>query len=122
MHSIVLDAHHALVEMILDGEILFAERLAAFNEIVAAVEETGATRILVTYEATARVEIARFEYSNVMASSLAHDPTLSRCRIAYVTPTKVRVDSVTETLAYARGFQGERFGNRDAALEWLLAA
>ena len=72
--------------------------------------------------ATARIAIERFEYSSVMASSLAHDPMLSGCRIAYVTPEQVKVDAVTETLAYARGFSGQRFRSRDEALVWLLEA
>jgi hypothetical protein len=122
MHSIVVDSQRALIEVGLDGEIHFDERLSAFNEIVAAVEESGATRLLITYASTARIAVSRFGDSHVMASSLAHDPTLARCRIAYVTPPRVRVDPVTETLAYAKGFQGQRFQTRDAAIEWLLAA
>lgn len=122
MHSISVVPTHDLVEAMLDGPIDFAERLSAFNEIVAAIEASGAKRLLITYATTARVAIERFEYSNVMASSLAHDPTLNGCRIAYVTPESVRVDAVTETLAYARGFSGQRFRSRDDALDWLLEA
>ena len=119
MHSVSVVPTHDLVEAMLDGPIV-AERLTAFNEIVAAIEASGAKRLLITYATTPRVAIERFEYSNVMASSLAHDPLLTGCRIAYVTPDLVRVDPVTETLAYARGFHGQRFRSRDAALEWLL--
>jgi hypothetical protein len=122
MHSISVVPTHALVEAKLDGPIDFAERLAAFNEIVAAIETSGAKRLLINYGTNARIAIERFEYSNVMASSLAHDPTLSVCRIAYVTPESVRVDMVTETLAYARGFRGQRFRSREDALDWLLEA
>jgi hypothetical protein len=122
MHSIAVVPTHDLVEAMLDGPIDFAERLAAFNEIVAAIEASGARRLLITYGTNARVAIERFEYSNVMASSLAHDPTLSGCRIAYVTPESVKVDAVTETLAYARGFHGQRFRSRDEAFDWLLEA
>ena len=120
MHSIAVVPMHDMVEATLDGPIDFAERLTAFNEIVAAIEASGARRLLITYGTTARVAIERFEYSNVMASSLVHDPTLSVCRIAYVTPQSVKVDAVTETLAYARGFRGQRFRSREEALDWLL--
>jgi hypothetical protein len=122
MHSITIVPAHELVEATLDGTIDFSERLATFNEIVDAIETSGASRLLINYEPGARVAIERFEYSNVMASSLAHDPTLIGCRIAYVTPDLVRVDPVTETLAYARGFSGQRFRSRDEAMRWLLEA
>jgi len=122
MHSIAVVATHDLVEAMLDGPIDFAERLTAFNEIVAAIEASGARRLLINYGPNARVAIERFEYSNVMASSLAHDPTLSGCRIAYVTPEAVKVDPVTEILAYARGFRGQRFRSREEAIDWLIEA
>lgn len=122
MHSITVVSAHELVEARLDGTIDFAERLATFNEIVDAIETSGASRLLIDYAPGAKVAIERFEYSNLMASSLAHDPTLVGCRIAYVTPEPVRVDPVTETLAYARGFSGQRFHSRDDALRWLLEA
>jgi hypothetical protein len=122
MHSITIVPADELVEATLDGVIDFAERLATFKEIVDAIETSGASRLLINYAPGARVAIERFEYSNVMASSLAHDPTLVGCRIAYVTPDLVRVDPVTETLAYARGFSGQRFRSRDDALRWLLEA
>lgn len=122
MHSVAIDSTQDLVEATLEGTIDFAERLATFNEIVAAIEDSGASRLLINYEPSARIAIERFEYSNLMASSLAHDPTLVGCRIAYVTPEPVRVDPVTETLAYARGFSGQRFHSRDDALRWLLEA
>lgn len=122
MHSITVVSAHELVEARLDGTIDFAERLATFNEIVDAIEASGASRLLIDYAPGAKVAIERFEYSNLMASSLAHDPALVGCRIAYVTPAPVRVDPVTETLAYARGFSGQRFDSRDDALRWLLEA
>ena len=120
MHSVAFVPTHDLVEATLDGPIDFAERLETFNEIVATIETSGASRLLINYEAGARIAVERFEYSNLMASSLAHDPLLTGCRIAYVTPDLVRVDPVTETLAYARGFSGQRFRSREAALQWLL--
>ena len=53
--------------------------------------------------------VEEFQDSNTVAKALMQEQTLLGCRVACVTPSGVRVDSVTERLAYARGFQGERF-------------
>lgn len=119
MHAIVARPEHALLEVILSGDISFDERRTTLDEVRAQVKHEGWSRLLITYEVSARVAIPPFEHSSRMASALVASPLVA-CRTAYVTPAGVRIDPVTETLAYARGFQGERFTCRDAALAWLL--
>jgi hypothetical protein len=55
-----------------------------------------------------------------LANRLANDPTLTQTRLAYVPRAGTEIDPVIETLAKAKGFQGERFEHEDAALEWLI--
>lgn len=57
-----------------------------------------------------------------LANRLANDPTLMQTRLAYVPRPGTDIDPVIETLAKAKGFQGERFDNEDAALDWLIEA
>jgi hypothetical protein len=84
------------------------------------VKQSGLTRVLVAFEPDARMPVEEFQDSNTVAKALMQEQTLLGCRGAYVTPSGVRVDPVTEGLAYARGFQGERFMDRRKALEWLF--
>src|SRR6478672_10209165 len=106
MFSLHADSSQRFVEITLGGEIDFAERETALKEITSALETSGANRLLISYLDDAKVAFARFDESSSMATSLARDAILAKCRVAYVTPLGIRVDPVTEMLAYARGFTG----------------
>ena len=57
-----------------------------------------------------------------LANRLVNDPTLAHTRFAYVPVHGADIDPVVETLAQEKGFQGQRFEDRDAALAWLVDA
>lgn len=120
MHTITVDAGRSLVEVVLAGEVRFPERAEVLGKIVEAVRKTGCGRVLVIYRPGTRVALENFGNSSTMADSLAGDPVLQGCRMAYVAPLGGRLDIVTEMLAYARGFPGRRFRRREDALAWLL--
>ena len=119
MHVFATKPEHALLEVTLSGDVSFEERRTIFQEVLAQVSRDGWSRLLICYDVSAKIAVPQFAHSSQMASALVGS-RLAACRTAYVTPAGVRIDPVTETLAYARGFQGERFTCRDAALAWLL--
>lgn len=57
-----------------------------------------------------------------LANRLVNDPTLAHTRFAYVPTHGADIDPVVETLAQAKGFQGQRFDDRASALAWLTGA
>lgn len=122
MHSITVDTDRRLVEVVLAGVVRFPERAEVFDKLIAAVKAKGCDRVLVVYRPGTRVALENFENSSAMADSLAGDPLLQGCRMAYVAPLGGRLDIVTEMLAYARGFPGRRFRHREDALAWLMDA
>jgi hypothetical protein len=118
MHAVSLDPHGRVVICRFTGRVRIEERCEAIDEVLAQIDATGFTRILVDFtKATLAIEdVAEL---NRLARRLAQDPTLQRCRIAYVKPDTALWDPAVDMLAHGRGFHAERFSRREGALAWL---
>ena len=118
MHAISLDAASRLILCRFIGRVRVEERCDAIDQVLAQVDATGFIRILVDFT-DATVAIEDVAELNRLARRLAHDPTLARCRIAYVKPDTACWDPAVEMLAHGRGFHAERFARQEGALAWL---
>jgi hypothetical protein len=118
MHAIAIDRPDRLVSCTFTGKVCVEDRCDAVDAVLAAVDATGFSRILVDLT-DAQLVIEDVAQMNRLARRLANDPTLARCRIAYLRPDEPQWDPAVEILAHGRGFRAERFARRDGALAWL---
>jgi hypothetical protein len=118
MHAIAIDRPGRLVSCAFTGKVNVEERCDAVDAVIAAVDATGFTRLLIDLT-EAQLVIEDVAEMNRLARRLANDPTLARCRIAYLRPEEPQWDPAVEILARGRGFRAERFARRDGALAWL---
>lgn len=118
MHAIRIDPAARVITCVFTGLVRVEDRCEAIDAVLAQVDATGFTRVLVDFtHATLAVEdVAQL---NRLARRLANDPTLARCRIAYLRPPHAQWDPAVEMLAHGRGFHAERFAQRERALDWL---
>lgn len=118
MHAIALDPGNRLITCRFFGRVCIEERCGAIDAVLAQIDATGFTRILVDFT-HATLAIEDVGELNRLARRLAQDPTLARCRIAYLKPDTMRWDPAVDMLAHGRGFHAERFSRREGALAWL---
>jgi hypothetical protein len=118
MHAIAIDRPGRLISCAFTGKVRVEERCDAIDAVLAAVDATGFTRILVDFT-EAKLVIEDVAQMNRLARRLANDPTLARCRIAYLAPPVPQWDPAVQILAHGRGFRAERFARREGALDWL---
>lgn len=118
MHALHIDPVARVITCVFTGRVCVDERCDAIDAVLAQVDATGFNRLLVDLtDATLAVEdVAQL---NRLARRLANDPTLPRCRIAYLRSPASQWDPAVEMLAHGRGFQAERFAQRERALDWL---
>ena len=118
MHAISLSPDARLITCRFTGRVRVEERCDAIDEVLAQIDATGYTRILVDFT-NASVAIENVAALNRLARCLSDDPTLRRCRIAYLKPDAGFWDPAVDMLAHGRGFHAERFSRREGALAWL---
>lgn len=118
MHEITSDRAARLVTCAFRGKVCVEERCDAIDAVLATVDATGFTRLLVDFS-DADLVVEDLQQLQKLARRLSQDPTLARCRIAYLTPPVLHWDPAVEILAHGRGFHAERFARRDGALDWL---
>lgn len=118
MHAIALDPGNRLITCRFFGRVCIEERCGAIDAVLAQIDATGFTRILVDFT-HATLAIEDVGELNRLARRLAQDPTLARCRIAYLKPDTMRWDPAVDMHAHGRGFHAERFSRREGALAWL---
>ena len=118
MHAISVDRESRLISCRFTGRVRVEERCEAIDEVLAQIDATGFTAILVDFT-NAAVAIEDVAELNRLARRLAQDPTLRRCRIAYLKSTSAFWDPAVDMLAHARGFHAEHFSRREGALAWL---
>ena len=118
MHRVRIDPAARVITCVFTGMVCVQERCEAIDAVLAQVDATGFTRLLVDFiDATVAVEdVAQL---NRLARRLANDPTLARCRVAYLRSPSSQWDPAVEMLAHGRGFHAERFAQRERALDWL---
>ena len=118
MHHVRIDSTTRVITCVFTGRVCVEERCDAIDATLAQVDATGFTRLLVDFtDATVAVEdVAQL---NRLARRLANDPTLARCRIAYLRSPDSQWDPAVEMLAHGRGYHAERFAQRERALAWL---
>lgn len=78
------------------------ERCDAIDAVLATVDATGFTRLLVDFS-DADLVVEDLQQLQKLARRLSQDPTLARCRIAYLTPPAPHWDPAVEILAHGRG-------------------
>ena len=118
MHVVSLAPDSRLIFCRFSGRVRVEERCEAVDEVLARIDASGFDRILVDFT-NATLAIEDVAELNRLARRLASDPTLRRCRIAYLKPETGFWDPAVDMLAHGRGFHAERFSHRDGALAWL---
>lgn len=103
------------------GVLHVADCQRLFDEIDEAVQLTGIHCVLLEVGAD-HASAEPLQDKLRLANRISNDPTLTHTRFAYVAVDDAEIDPVVETLAKAKGFQGQRFEHRDDALAWLHAA
>jgi hypothetical protein len=117
MHAIETDAMLGVVAATLHGDVHFDERHHVIDEVVAAAQTAGISKILIDLS-LARIAADGLDAAYRYANRLSRDPYLANCRVAYVgRPTQH--DPAVEILAVGKGYEAERFTSREAALAWL---
>jgi len=111
-----------VIEATVSGGVLrVPECQQLFDQVDESVQLTGIHCVLLDVEADHAAGEPLHDKLR-LANRMANDPTLSHTRFAYVATKGAEVDPVIEILAKAKGFQGQRFETRQAALDWLTAA
>ena len=100
------------------GELHVLECQRLFDAVDEAVQLTGIHCVLLEVGADHAPGEA-FTDKLRLANRLVNDPTLTHTRFAYVAVKGADIDPVLETLAQAKGFQGQRFESREDAVDWL---
>lgn len=118
MHAIRVDPAARVITCVFTGRVCVEDRCDAIDATLAQVDATGFTRVLVDFS-RATVAVEDVAQLNRLARRLANDPTLARCRIAYLRSPDAQWDPAVDMLAHGRGFHAERFAQRDLALDWL---
>ncbi|HSR66026.1 MAG TPA: hypothetical protein VLM17_10565 [Xanthomonadaceae bacterium] len=122
MYRVTPDFETGIIRAMAYGTTLHAaECQRLIDEVDEAVQLTGIHCVLLEVGADHAVD-EPFPDKLRLANRLVNDPTITHTRFAYVPIRDADIDPVVETLAQAKGFQGQRFGDRDTALEWLTAS
>ena len=122
MFRVEPDFETGVITATVSGEVLrVPECQRMFDQVDEAVQLTGIHCVLLDVEADHTTGEPLHDKLR-LANRLANDPTLTHTRFAYVATGGAEVDPVIEILAKAKGFQGQRFASRQAALEWLAEA
>jgi hypothetical protein len=111
-----------VIEATVSGSVVrVPECQQLFDQVDESVQLTGIHCVLLEVEAN-HASGEPLSDKLRLANRMASDPTLTHTKFAYVAAEGTEIDPVIEMLAKAKGFQGQRFESRQAALDWLTAA
>ena len=118
-YDLRLDSDRGLLDLRYHGVVSVAQRLDAWSEAAPMLEASGVRRILIDLNdaIAAHEPIANMRR---FVDRLTREPLLLQSRTAFVAPPVHPANHLIELLAAAHHYPFARFGDREAAIAWLL--
>ena len=117
-YKLARDDTRAVIVVKYHGATSLRDRVAAVNDSIALLRQSGYRRVLVDISA-ARLSFESPDDESAFAEFISNNEVLKQCKTAFLAGTDQHSNDFIEILASAKHHNLDHFTHIDAAYEWL---